>query len=527
MKVKNACSIACISSILLGFSMFSQNVSSAEIYKNNLSSMLSNRKAVIYALIIRTFNASDKNGDRLIEPEKGEVTGNFLNAIKRLDELKSLNINTIHMLPINKLGKTQALGTAGSVYSPVSFNEIEPSLDDKTNPMSVEEEAKLFVKECHKRNIKVMLDLPSCANIELFSQQPQLFLKDKNNNPLIPLDWKDVRLFKVYSDESTKKLNYDLIKLHKDFVDMCLKLGIDGIRADVAALKPPAFWSEIISYARQKDPQFGFLAESSDSWLGDISPELHSTPPEKLLSSGFDAYYGSYFKVDEWKTASEFFNQISYNKKMLNSFKTKKAAIGSFATHDEESPIYTLGVKLSKQIIIFNSTLPEINPYFISGFETGDNYLYPYANKAADSSRTDCNTYFVHNAKLDIFNLSDKPHGANPELQQEIKKALAFRVQHENLIIKGSFKQITPLNNNSDQVIAYIREYGQEKLLVIANSDFKKSQNVELELGKDLINNYFTTYPLVSANSMSLFPDNSRLIANLKPGDIYLIMYHK
>lgn len=42
---------------------------------------------------------------------------------------------------------------------------------------------------------------------------------------------------------------------------MCIELGIDGIRADVGRAKPPQFWDIITSYARSKDPEFGFLAE--------------------------------------------------------------------------------------------------------------------------------------------------------------------------------------------------------------------------------------------------------------------------
>ena len=73
--------------------------------------------AIIYEINLRTFGAQDVNKDGIIEPEEGEESGNFLNAISRLDELKSYGINTIHVMPIMALGKTKALGTAGSLYA--------------------------------------------------------------------------------------------------------------------------------------------------------------------------------------------------------------------------------------------------------------------------------------------------------------------------------------------------------------------------------------------------------------------------
>ena len=85
--------------------------------KNDLRTMFLNNKAVIYELNMRTFNANDLNGNGIIELNKGETRGNFLNAIDRLDELKDLGINAIHVMPINPVGTKQALGTAGSLYS--------------------------------------------------------------------------------------------------------------------------------------------------------------------------------------------------------------------------------------------------------------------------------------------------------------------------------------------------------------------------------------------------------------------------
>ncbi len=54
--------------------------------------MFKHNKAVIYAMIPRTFNAKDRDGDGLIDMDKGEDPGTFINDIERLDELKRYGI---------------------------------------------------------------------------------------------------------------------------------------------------------------------------------------------------------------------------------------------------------------------------------------------------------------------------------------------------------------------------------------------------------------------------------------------------
>lgn len=49
--------------------------------KNDLRTLYLNNQAIIYEINMRTFNANDKNGNGIVEVEKGETVGNFLNAI--------------------------------------------------------------------------------------------------------------------------------------------------------------------------------------------------------------------------------------------------------------------------------------------------------------------------------------------------------------------------------------------------------------------------------------------------------------
>ena len=198
-------------------------------------------QSVIYVINIRSFNSKDTNKNGIIEMEKSETAGNFINAIDRLDEIKTQGINTIHLLPVTKVGKQYALGTAGSLYSMASFTEFDRLIDDKTNDFTVKEEAKFFVDECHKRGIKVIFDMPACGSYDLFLERPELFVTDKDKNSVVPLSWSDVRLFKVLDEKG--ELHRPTYEAYKSYVDLLLELGADGIRADVATNKPYEFWS--------------------------------------------------------------------------------------------------------------------------------------------------------------------------------------------------------------------------------------------------------------------------------------------
>ena len=169
---------------------------------NNLRTLFLNNQSNIMGINIRTFNAKDTNGNEIID--ENEESGNFINAIERLDEIKDLGINTLHVLPITPVGKLKALGTAGSLYAIADFGSINEQLVDKNSKIPSKEQAKLFINECHKRGIRVIIDLPSCGAYDLYLKQPELFIKDEKNISIVPTDWTDVRLLNTGNNE---KLN--------------------------------------------------------------------------------------------------------------------------------------------------------------------------------------------------------------------------------------------------------------------------------------------------------------------------------
>ena len=306
-------------------------------------------------------------------------------------------------------------------------------------------------------------------------QRPELFVKDKQGQPIVPADWTDVRLLNAGTETA---VNADVYNLFKGFVDMVIRLGADGIRADVATNKPAKFWKDLIDYSRTKDPQFLWLAEASESWTEAVSPYAVFTPYNKLLEAGFDGYYGSYFNIKNYKTGKELTNQIVATNENLKKFSEPKAVIGSFTTHDEMSPILINGKQLSEMIMWLNATLP-VNSYFVDGFDTGDNYIYMWANKEAFKTFTDDDYYFVHRGKLDIFNFSRQAGGKDDDLLSNFVLTNHVKRQLSKLINNG---KLTVLKTSEPSVFAYAIGYNGQSVIVIGNLNFRNSINTTVSI---------------------------------------------
>ena len=490
-------------------------------YKNNFKSELQNGEAKILAIVPRSFSAEDYNGNDYIE--EGEEIGTFLKGIKRLDDIKAAGFNTLHILPVHPPGRLKAMGTAGSVYAPKDMLEIDPNLIEPDDPRTAEEQFKAFIDACHERGIRVMLDLPSCASYEMFVNRPELMAMEEDGLAKTPQGWNDIRMFQPWEDEGRRILNPDLVDMHKKYIDMCVNLGIDGIRADVARAKPVEFWDIIIPYSHSKDPQFGWLAESYT--YEDASPQanmMHDRPRD-LLHAGFDSYYGQYHLFPEWATATEFIDYIKENLNMSYEMPERKSLIGSFASHDDISPMFNGGSLYCNLISGLQAVLPMTNPYYIDGYQTGDYYLYRYEDMFNPLvTDTDSAEMTVHRGRLDIFNKSKRPGGNHPEIDTFLRETFKLRDKYKDLILNGSFIELNKWGDKNDQIVTFARHKDGKTLLVVANKNVNREavgviQVPTLKRGQEL-NNLLPSYGRESI----LQPLDNELRVDIAPGRIHV-----
>lgn len=494
--------------------MFSLKAFSATAWINDLRALFLSNNAIIYAINIRTFNAKDINNDGIIDEKAGESRGNFLNAIDRLDELASYGVNTVNLLPVTSTGKIKALGTAGSLYSISSFNTINPQLKNSGSNLSAYDQMREFVDECHKRNIRVIVDLPCCGAYDLYLKKPELFVKDANKTPVIPADWTDVRLLDAGND---LQINKDVYNLYSDFINLMTNLGVDGIKANIPNIKPYSFWKQLIDDTRLRNPQFLFLAEASPIWEKSPSEHTEFISCKKLLDAGFDGYYGNYMNLKNWKTSKSLISNVKTDIEFNKKYAGEKSVLGNFATHDQISPILVNGPQFNKMIIWLSATLP-LNSYYIDGFNTGDNYIYFWANKKASETFTDDEYYFVHRGQLDIFNFSKKPGGNHYDILQDFIIANKFKNMAKDVLGNGNF---VSLKTSCPSVFAYSRNNNNKSVIVIGNLDFKNTQKAIIRVPK--INDNLISVPIKISNIPTIL--NRKISTTLSPGEVQVLYF--
>ena len=499
-------------------------------YKNNLRTMIQNNQAVMLAIVPRTFTAQDLNGDDKVTLSTGEKCGTLLSAISRLDELKADGINTIHILPIHPPGKKNAMGTAGSLYSPAKYVTddghlaIDPMIVDKNDPRTPDEQFKALIDECHKRGIRVMLDLPSCASVDMFEAEPELMAYGRNGEDKTPQGWADIRMFEPWADEAERTLNPKLLEMHKQYVDACIDLGIDGIRADVARAKPPEFWDVLINYSRKRDPEFAWLAESYTYECASPMVNMPYDRPEDLLRAGFDEYYGQYHIFHDWRNCSDFNDYVKLNLDLSHRLPAGKSVIGSFLTHDDSSSMIHGGENFCKLTTILQSTIPMCNPYFIDGFQTGVYYDYKYRDTENIETYTEKTLMNEHRYRLALFNLSRKPGGDCPDIERVMKGVLKMRTENLDVLAdrNSSFIELDKREDKYDQIITYARHNNGRTILVVANKNPNRNVTGIIEIPglkeTQKLENMVPEYGETSEFQVS----ENELRVNLAPADAYV-----
>jgi glycosidase len=467
---------------------------------NELKRLFHNNQAILYALNIRTFGAPEENGDRRINPDPGE-NGTFLSAIPKLDELVDLGINTIHLLPINPIGLTKRLGEAGSLYAPSDYHSINPEF-------GTVEDAQTFVQAAHQKGLNVMVDVPSCASIDLAEKHPSLIMRDEDGKPHVPTDWIDIVMFKNGPEVT------DYFAVFFDL--MANKVGVDGFRCDVARARTQDFWKHFTSKYSDK----AWLAES---YCEEGKSPLKNIPrdtPEKLLATGFDAIYGQWHIFPSMANAAEYHDYLLSSHEMFQRVsklkdQTPKSFIGSFLTHDDPSLMSKGGTLIYFLASGLMTTQPYTNPYILDGFTTG----------------------FM--GDFDIFRFRLRPVGDHPEIGVFLKQMLALRKQYEPLFSHGSFMPITTVDEPESQLIAFVRQtpvtlhkeeiLTEEKasaiktLLVIANKDVQTEAYACLDIpGLSQDQPLQNLAPAYGSESWLKARDN-QLEVKLAPGRFYVL----
>ncbi len=351
-------------------------------------------------------------------------SGSFREFKEHLPRLKELGVGIIWFMPLQPIGKSERKGTLGSYYSISDYLAIDPLYGTM-------DEFRELVDTIHSMGMYVILDWVAnhtAWDNELTISHPDYYTPDEHGNfrPPFP-EWADVI-----------KLNYDNPKLREYMVD-CLKYwleytGIDGFRCDMANLVPTDFWQ----YARREinTVKEVFMLAEAEQW--------------ELLDGAFDAIYN-------WNIFHTM-NDIAQGKKSawdlksmidreIYQFPSHSYQMMFISNHDENSwngsEIERLGYSLETFGVLY-FTLTGI-PLIYSGQEAGFYKRLSFFDKDEIEWKED--KMFPFYSKL-----------------IELKKS-------NQALWNGPYggELIMLDTKNGGNTLAYIRQKGSRKVLVILN----------------------------------------------------------
>ncbi|HUO59709.1 MAG TPA: alpha-amylase family glycosyl hydrolase [Candidatus Acidoferrales bacterium] len=351
--------------------------------------------------------------------------GDFNSITARLDDLKRSGVTILWLMPVNPIGVEGKKGSVGSPYAVRDYRAVNPAYGKP-------EDLKRLVREAHKRDMKVILDVVynhTAWDNPLVKKHPEYYHHDAKGNIEYPEDWTDV----AWLDYSNPKLREYMIDVMRYWVK---EYDIDGFRCDVAAHLPTDFWEQARPEIAKLKPAIFMLAEAD-------KPELMVKAFDSDYSWGVmhainDVFQGKKPATEvqkEWESERARFPQGTLHMRVADD-------------HDELRLIARVGERaaLAAQALVF--TLDGL-PLVYNGMEAGDT-----AESAAPALFEKVPITWSMATKRPTF---PRFYSQMAELR---RKNAAF-----------THGDLTWLNNSDEQhVISYLRIDGSNEFAMIVNT---------------------------------------------------------
>ncbi len=215
---------------------------------------------------------------------------------KKLAHIAALGCNWVYVNPFHETG------FSGSLYAIKNYYKLNPLFLTKKNDPSDLSPLVLFVDECAKKKLAVMMDLVinhTAFDSVLVDEHPSWFKRDAAGKLVSPsaIDpanadsvtvWGD--LASIDNQESSDKKA--LWRYWDTLIAFYQNLGIKGFRCDAAYQVSSDLWKFLITAACKRDPTTVFVAETLGCRLEEI---------EALKPAGFHFLFNSskWWKFDE------------------------------------------------------------------------------------------------------------------------------------------------------------------------------------------------------------------------------------
>jgi 1,4-alpha-glucan branching enzyme len=361
------------------------------------------------------------------------VTGDFQGVIDRLDDIKSLGVNTLWLMPIHPVGKLKSAGGLGSPYAVQNYEEVNPEFGDLTK-------LRELVTKAHEKKMSVIIDW--VANHTAWDNpwivNKSWYTQNSNGEIISPegFNWTDV----ADLNYNNKEMRKAMIHAMKYWI---LEANLDGIRCDAADHVPSDFWKQALDELKKiEGRKLILLAE------GQKAEHFNSG---FQINYAWDFYYNLKDVYGSGKSAASIFttHQSEYNNIPAGAMKLRYTT-----NHDESAwegtPIQffggTSGALSASAITIFLSAVPLL----YDGQEVGRASLLPF------------------------FTRDPIQWGDHPEMVDAYQKFMSIYGETE-AFKKGELKFF----NNAD-VAVFTKTYNSETFLIIVNV-----RNVSKQIGLD------------------------------------------
>ena len=403
------------------------------------------QESVVYQIFPDRFFNGDKtiNHECVKEWGKGKVErhslygGDIRGIIEKINYLKELGVDLIYLTPIFKSNTNHKYNTA-------NYFEIDPTFGTL-------EDAKELVSKCHENNIRIVFDAVfNHSGNDFFAFEDVLKNQDKSNYK----DWYFVDSFPV----DIKKCNYytfanncsNMPKLNtnnKEVTNYLLdvakywikEIDIDGWRLDVCDEVSHEFWREFrkaVKSVKSDAIIIGEIMHEANSFLkGDQLDSIMNYPFKNATIDFFGKHNISAVEYLDILAANRVLYMNSITKQMWN-------LIGS---HDTKRIINECNKNIDRVKLSIAMQFTYIGvPYIYYGDEVG-------ITGGDDPDNRKCMIWDEKKQDKDILNL--------------YKKLIKIRKENKSLI-HGSFEVVYC----KEEVIGFIREYCNDKILVILNN---------------------------------------------------------
>ncbi len=286
--------------------------------------------------------------------------------------------------------------------------------------------------------------------------------------------WSDVSYLKMYTNPEFNYIAYNTIRMYDkkllengeknqglwDFIVSIIpywqvQFGIDGVMIDMGHALPEELRTEIISKARNINPDFIFWEENF-------------ILAETAVEEGYNASLG-YMCFDQ--------HDVFKLSGLLSDIENNKLPIYFFATPETHNTRRAAsregGIEFSKSAYLLNSLLPELT-FICNGFDIGE-------KNSINTGLGFTNEEIQHfpPEKLPLFSSLSPGWGNGNGISEFISYCSTIRTKH----IDNQFEsRLINLSRPDDALIALMRETKEGKILLFACNYDKNIKNFELRL---------------------------------------------